>query len=446
MNCSILAADCIRAISKVSVAHAVALGIAVGPVAIAQSQAQQSWSVRGGVVHSDNLNRSSTAKQADTAPEAGIAWNYVRENGPLEIRLLGDLTYETYRQQTSDSKLRGGARAFLGFSALDEKLRWIVEDNFGQSRRNATQGNVRENLGSFNLFTTGPDVSFELGGRSRVTLMGRYSQASYGDSINSNDRLLGGVTLARQLSKSGSVSLSAQHERAKYSNAPTTQAYDISRAWVGWNGTGARTEMSVRLGYNALHDNGDSEGGFLADVELSRRVSSRSTLRATLGTQLTDSASIFNGSQGFFGPIDASIGDAPTLDAFRSDFGRLAWELEGSRQTMSIGTEVRRERHEDRPLLDQNVVGGYASIRRTLASRLRGGISASYERREYENGGFDNADRRVALTLQWVLRPTMTIDATVERFHGNTSELTASDEYDENVYRLILAYSPQASR
>ena len=187
----------------------------------------------------------------------------------------------------------------------------MVHDNFGQvaadPRSTVTAGNRR----NVNFLTTGPDLTFPLGGTvNTLVLSGRYSRVNYDGSNDSdisqnvnggngqnNVKYMGSLGLVHRLSEESSISLNGSSTRTQYDADPAfvlnAQDYDVRTVSLGFDAKGIRTTLGTSVGYTELRFDNEHHSGLLARFSLSRKIGTRSTLMAEVGTQYADTVDTF---------------------------------------------------------------------------------------------------------------------------------------------------------
>ncbi|MES1263873.1 MAG: hypothetical protein ABUL69_05920, partial [Peristeroidobacter soli] len=135
-----------------------------------------------GAGQSDNVARTEDNEQDETIASAGLRLSLDERSNRVAANLVGDFAFYDYLDDTFDSELIG---SFVGNSTvtlIEDRLKWLVSDDFGQVLNDplspATPGN-REHL---NYFSTGLEGAFGAGSRNELSLGVHYSLASYEES------------------------------------------------------------------------------------------------------------------------------------------------------------------------------------------------------------------------------------------------------------------------
>lgn len=406
---------------------------------------ESGWSIRAGVSHSDNATRDAFTQTSETTPEAGFTWFLDDQRERFTTRIAADVTWREYSAGTSPNQFDGGGMVDLTGVIIPDAFDWVLNDNYGQALVNQRETDSPQNRQNFNFASTGPNITFPLGARTDLRLTGRYSLATYEEKQNDNTSISGTLALARRLSAAQVASVVLSQRRVDYDDPLVARKYDIQDAYLEWTREGLRTSADVSLGYSNLKpEGGESQGGLLARVVLTRRLSTRSLLSVTAGSEYANSAETFRVNQMFAGGTRTTTGVPTTVDAFRSDYLYASWSTAGGRVDMRVTGTYRKESHE--VLVTEDVVrtGGEFAIGRRLSPRLRIGGRALYERRTFDVGGGDGSNWQYGADLTFALTRTISSELGYDRFTGEGSGLQR--KFVENRVFLRFTYAPRRLR
>ena len=412
------------------------------------------WSMDAGLEHSDNIRRTDEGSASDTIAQAGLAITFNNKRPRLDTQIGADLKYWSYLDNTYKDEVVGGFNGGLTYSFKPERFTWMVHDNFGQvaadPRSTVTAGNRR----NVNFLTTGPDLTLPLGSVNALVMSGRYSRVNYdspndttidpnvnGGNGENNTKYMGSLGLVHRLSDEMSVSLNGSTTRTQYEDNSAlivnAQDYDVREASVGFNAKGIRTTLATRLGWTQLRFDNESHSGLLASVALSRKIGTRSTLAAEVGTQYADTADTFAQGQVFRG-VNSNTSDATASnDPFKSDYLNVSWVLIGARSTMTFALFTRKEKHEHEQDLDRKVQTLSADVSRRLGPRVTLTANGQYVRDRFQNTPDIITNQNVDLDywsagagIQWLLGRSLGAQLRFDRQTG--SGTGASRTYTEN--------------
>src|SRR5690606_20595070 len=123
-----------------------------------------------GVGRSTNFARSAITPQDATLKSAGLRFSLLEDTRRVDADLVGDVSLIDYNGSRYSSEVTGSVAGRLGVTLIDDRLRWVVEDSFGQARQDLFTVPTPDNREQVNYFSTGPDVRIGLGAHSTALL------------------------------------------------------------------------------------------------------------------------------------------------------------------------------------------------------------------------------------------------------------------------------------
>ena len=330
-----------------------------------------SYGLSAGVTHSDNVARTDTAEESETSGEAGLFASFAYARQRYEASLDADLQYRTHSFGNYSDQLVGGAAANARYRMFRELVTWAVEDNLGQALIESRNTATPDNTQNLNVFSTGPDINIPLGSRTGINLQGRWTAVSYQKSDFGNRRVYGSVGLSRRIGQRATVSLNGSTSHTEFSSLPSSSDYDVRSAYLGWNVEGSRTRLGLNAGYSTLKDQLDSSGGATLSLELTSKVTTRTTMSLHAGRDYGDGSDALRREQGIGG---VSVTDRPVAvssDPQRADYATVSWSAAGSRGGLTLSADWRREDHSRSADLDRRSVGGRLGLTARSASGSR---------------------------------------------------------------------------
>jgi hypothetical protein len=403
------------------------------------------YSLRAGATHSDNVSRTAENERSDTTADIGLNFGFERDGGRLKADLAGDLVYRRYFQDTYDEDLTGGLTAAATYWFVPSRFSWIVQNNFGQTFIDPRDVETPDNRQNTNYFTTGPDLTLPLGSRTSLTIGARWSDASYETSDTDDQRLLGTISLVRRLGARSSVTLGGTTERIEFQNPIFDESYDRHSGHVGFDAQGARTTLSMRAGYTAVHYLGETTDAPLLSLSITRRLTARSSLSLDAGTNLTDSADAFRRDQGIRGIVIGNDDAVVSQDPFRSDYATLGWSLDGVRTSLFLSGDWRRDDHEREDSLNRDSVSGYLRVARRLSARLSADLDGTWRREDYADADVEYDEWAVGLGFDWRLSGSWSMSLRGEHIVGSGDTIFGRGmrDYDENRISLSVTFAPR---
>jgi hypothetical protein len=416
------------------------------PAANAPAGNRKELSMFAGALVSDNIGKAVDADaESQTQLELGLNANMRVERERLAASLAADLRYQTGRDDAVGNELAGGLTATADYHLLSDRLSWSVQDNFAQALVNAIDVASPQNTQNVNVITTGPRVVMPLGTRTSVALEGGATNVWYQESDFGNNRLIGGVSLLRQLGAGSQLSLNGQAESVKYSDLPQSADYDIKSAYLGWTARGVKTTLHLDAGYTQLsQDTGNTSGArFLLDI--TRRLNARTELKLDAGRSFGNSADNLRGDQSIRGVSANSRPDAVSADPMRADVVSAAWRFGSSRSSAALRADWRRENHSRQTEYNHTETRGDAEVGRVLGPRLSIELRGGYSVSKYNLSDVRFSEWEVGAGATWRANAALSIGLRLSHSMGtgDTSKGLGTRDYTENRGELRLAYTPR---
>ena len=409
--------------------------LAVGSAAAAELD----FGASAGVGRSDNITRSADDEVEETIAAVGAGVSLDHRSRRITALALGSLAYLDYLDDTFDNEVVGNMLLEGDFAIVPERLNWVVQNNFGQTRRISTDPVTPDNRENINYFTTGPDLTLPLGLRTSLLMSGRYSDVYYEEGDFGSEELFGSVGIARALTRASTLSLNASIESTEHDNPLVAVDYDEYEAFLSYELEAARTTLILDAGYTELRFDDFTSDGYLARLALIRRLSPSSALTLTAGREFSNSADIFRQLQEE-GATDTSTQPVQVVGSpFESTYGSIDWDFERNRTRLGAGVAYYSEDYEltddfNRDRLSFHVRGG-RELSRTLSARAEVG---------YAEESFDEFDREFSeviaeFYLDW--RLGRRVYTSLQYRWIDRSDDVAANEFSESQIWLLFGYS-----
>jgi len=362
----------------------------------------------------------------------------------MDLKLRSQFDYLNYKDGTFDSEWVGGLNALANFTLVDERLYWMVQNNFGQALfdplRPASPGN-RENV---NFFTTGPTLSFLPGGRSPIRIDVRYSRVSYEIRPNDNERLSGTLSIGRDISRESTVSVNLSGERVEFDDNelnPPIERYD---AYVRYETTGSRSTFGIDIGYNQVEYDGNEGTGTLVRIDYSRETSANGTFKVSGGSRYSDQGNIFR----FYREITEGLGETSdttdTTSPFQNNFFRVSYNLVQERYSIGASADFNQEDYKDDSGNDRDVYRGNMRLQREVSRTVFVGARVSFHRREFKYQSRRDDDLILGVNIGY--RFSAGFNVSIDYQYWQRNSITPGADFHENRVFIRASYTPVWSR
>jgi hypothetical protein len=430
---------------------AVASSFAAAPLA-AQEVAAFDYGVRAGIGYSDNLGRDFVDPIESAFYSLGGFVDVKRDEGRTTGSLKADLDWVDYEAPDFDSQVWGNLKGRMHYDIVQDRFAWVVEDDFGQATRDPFSSVSPDNAENINYFSTGPDLNVRLGPSFGMRFDARYANVWYEDSPSDNDRYSAGADLYRQFSQVSQAYLRLDYLDVRFDEnplppvdpegEPIDRNYDETRLFLGYETAGARTTVNAQAGYSQLNLGGDSAGGPMVNVSLTRRLTDAMQGDLRAGYVYSDTARDLHGS---------GVGSGSTLstgDVFEDTYGGAGLSFSKHRTRLSGELDYHFENYLSLDAIDRVRMRLYARASRDIGRLLTASLDLRLESVDFDQAGArDYREDELGANLEWRLSRTLSLDLRYRYYRNSGPQNAAGDRdfgYDENRVWLRAEWSPGA--
>jgi hypothetical protein len=394
-----------------------------------------------GYAWSDNLARRAVDPEHDSFSLVGLNAKLLMDRPRLRMSLDSNIVYEHYFGRDFDDGFVGGVVADAGIRLIPERLDWVAQNTFGQTRVDPFSAVTAANRENVNFFTTGPDVHLPFGSRSRLDLSARYDRTDYQSTELDNHRYGGTASIVRELGAHSDLSLNATGDRTEFTDAAYLP-YNYRAAYLRYEIEGRRTKISSELGYGQVTAGNQRSRGMVARLAVARTISRHMSMSLDAGSQFGDAGRFLNRTyvQQQGQPSETNL--LNTADPAESRYVQLGWAVAGRRTTGGLSAAYTRDRYERTVLFDRNITSLGANLRRNLTSRWDVRLDLNRTRESFLNAGVKNQELRAGVSTGWRFGGATEARLQYERFERDRSVFDPG--YQENRITLFVSYQPRA--
>lgn len=389
---------------------------------------------RSNVTRGNNIG-STRPVTADTLVEPYVGFLFTESVDKINSEINFQLDHQQYLDNSFSAQNFFTIDGFLDYEIVPGRFNWATEDAANTRRIILEEPGTPDNLQTFNVFTTGPDL-FLTRDANEIVIKGRLGTVNYSDQLADNVRIIGSAALTRAVSSVMDVSLNTSASLVRFNEEFQTD-YDL----YAFIATLAREtpwgSIGLTGGYNLL----DFENGFTDNQPL---------LEGTLVVGEADGSNSFRISA-------ASKFSDPALDVFDPSFTRLfsvnglgtvdSDERAGTGATETKRVEASFEHRGD--LYGVNLFGFSQTVKRPVSTdqsqeEVALGINfnfafshnlyawATYYQFEtdFVNTGEHIEGKTPALGLNWLMKEnwSVSVGAKLNEENSNTVERNFEDE------------------
>lgn len=409
-----------------------------------------------GIGESDNVTLVQTDKVSQTIAIADLDFDFKDQSRRFDVDAKGNFSDLDYLQNAYSNQLIGRFDGRADVALIPDRVIWVLTESFGQSQIDPFTAAIPTNLQDINYVTTGPDVAFRLGPTVFLDLSARYAKTTYQTDPFDSNAVLGSAALGRALSAQSSFSINGSFERMSFDNTIVNTDFDRSSVYGHYEIQGVRTELSANLGVTKVNQGPESFTGPDAKLQLSRKLSSVSTLKLTVGRDITDGSTAFaNLQSGAIGGIVTGPA-ALSQNNYTVTYGSVAWEYARNRTTIGVSGTWEKDSYDGQPLQDLTRGTAEFSVERKLSRVLTAQLLGRLYRTEYTNTDYSETDWLVGGAL--VFREGRGLEIKLRYDHssravsgvgfdsGVGAAPAVSTGYGENRVFLTIGYRPRTAQ
>jgi hypothetical protein len=397
-----------------------------------------------GIGESDNVTLVETNKVSQTIAVADLDFDFKDQTRRFDVNAKGAFTDLDFLQNAYSNQLIGRFDGSARVALIPERVTWVLTESFGQSQIDPLLPVVPTNLQNVNYVATGPDAALRFGPTVFLDLSARYAKTTYETQPFDNGAALGSAALGLALSAQSSISINGSFERMFFDNTEVNTDFDRSSAYVHYEVHGARTDLTANLGVTKVDQGSESLTGPDVTVQLSRKLSSVSTLKFTIGRDVTDASTAFaNLQSGAIGGI-VTAPAALSLNNYTATYGTVAWEYARNRTTFTLSGSWEKDSYDGQPLQDVTRDSAQIRVERKLSSVLTAQVLGSLYRNDYTNTDFSETDWLAGAAL--IFREGRGLEIKLRYDHASRDVSGVGSGYNENRVFLTVGYRPRTAQ
>lgn len=253
-----------------------------------RSSAQLVTGINYTLEYSDNINQEPD-KESAFINRIGLNLSSSRRSSFIESMISGSLGFETYSNSDQDAQLVPDLHAMVSFK-FSPRLRWIVEDNIAQVSQQSSLPNVPSNQEFQNVFSTGPDLLFQVYPDVYLGYGLRYGNYYFSQtSEDSNQRISNALRLMHAISNKTTISLNSIYQNAFFNEDPDNNDFDRLDLFLGLARIDQLTSFRISAGQTFIDQkNQDVPDSVLFCVSVNRLLTSDSQIELRYSRQISE--------------------------------------------------------------------------------------------------------------------------------------------------------------
>lgn len=402
---------------------------------------------RAGYIVTDNVFLEPIDTTSDSIWTLGANLRIFEQTNRRLVDIRAIATHQQY-SDSFDGETYGSLDAVLDFELIEDRLMWIVVDNYGQRLPNLLAQPTPENRENINFLTTGPTLNLPFNNRFSVAIEGRYGAVNYEDTPNDNERVSGLISLTRQSNANASVSMNVGTTSVEYSDRINLNEFDVHEAFASYQVESVRNAIQIDAGYTELDLGTSSSDGFLLRADWTRTLSGAGEFRLIGGSQYSTQGDIFRLLQN----NTIEIGETSDINEedrpFRSNFALARYSVARERTQFSIELNWRQDDLQyETPVavaLDRDISGFSVRFRRDMTRRTYLNFDVDIINRSYKYLDSEDDDLRVGMTYGYRVLDALNMYVSYQYFDRNSNDVFR--EFTENRGLFGIEYTPPWGR
>ncbi len=402
------------------------------------------YGVDAGVGESDNVTLVNSDKISQTMAVADADFDLQQQTRLLNVDAKGNFSYLDYLQGAYSPELIGRFDGLASVALIPEKLKWTLQDDFGQAQVDPFASVTPTNRENINYVSTGPDLNLRLGSLGFVDVTARYARTNYQVSPFDSSRLSGSLAVGVPISALSSVSLDGSTEHVEFDNTTVNTDFDRSNVYGHYEIKGSRTELTADLGVTKVDQGSETLNGPFAKLQLSRQLSSAAKLTLAAGRDLTDASTSFSNLQSGAASTIGTIGTAPaavTSNNYTVTYASVAWQYVRNRTSFNLSGRWEKDSYDGQPQNDLSRSDAEFRVERRLTQALTAQLLGSLYRTNYANVDYTETDGLVGGAL--ILREGRGLEVRLRCDHASRVITGNGTGYTENRVFLTVGYRPR---
>lgn len=396
-----------------------------------------------GVGEVDNVNLTPDGK-SQTLSMTGLDFGFQRGGENFNAKGLGDLQYLEYLQGADPGHLFGNVNGEADASMFDHRLRFTVQDNYGDQQLNALNPVMPGNLEHVNVFNAGPDLTLMPFTDLVLKLGGNYERDSYQISPFDGYKITETFSVTHLLSPVSNIGVDAELEQRRFDNTIVNVDYDRSQFYLKYQLAGARTQVQLAAGEGQVNDGPDWTHTGVGELSLQHSISSMIKVSLDAGRNLTDATNNFSalqpGAAGgiVIGPVAQSAG------SYVTNYASGGVEVLGARTTIGLTARWERDVFAADPFFNASHGDYQLSLARRLTPMVTGRVYVVADRWSYINqqgAGYTNYQEGLEATVT----PGRHFSFQFRYLHASQVISLAGQGYKENLIYAGVSWQPFGS-
>lgn len=394
-----------------------------------------------GVGSSDNIFKAPDDEVRDTIYMVAADFSVFSDTGRVQTDTFAQLAYMDYKEASYDSEVVGGFLSLNKLHLVPDRFAWVINDNFGQLVTNPlspARPNNRENV---NIFSTGPVVNFFANPRNVGKIELLYSSVGYEESPDDNERLLGALTLGREIRRGHTLSIVGRTETIDFDQSSAATDFDRSEAYLSYQIAGNTNTLNVDAGYTQVDIAAESLSGLLFRLNWHKEFSAGSNLSVYGGTRYSDEGNLFRLYQDELRDLGDTADLVNSSEPFTNNYVLGIYTHSSGRNVFRLAAAFNQADFKGSSGEDRDTYRVNIDLRRDFSQSIFGRVGLTYVKRELKY--LDRRTNTSAATLVLGYRFGPRVSSSLLYRYSERNDSDPLESFDESRVFLTFSYAPR---
>lgn len=372
---------------------------------------------------SDNVNQSTDEAEDELTNVLGYDLLYNERTSRTHAFLDANLEALHHAEGTQDDRIFGSADMSYRYSAIPQRLDWVVEDYMRSDRIDAFGRANADNRQVRNSLRLGPDFTARLSPQDTLELGGRYINEYEDRTEFDSNRLTGNAQLLHRLTARSSIAGNYDVLYVDYSDDDVNTDFEQHELAATYRSEFARGTYGLSLGGSYVsRDDGVTSNGVLVAANATWQANSRSTYSVAYEQNFSDRARDDLGM------------DAPLVTARSNVFYdrrlNVAYDYRSTFSELRLRVYAREQDFENVAIPDENSLGAVVNFRTEIAPVTDLLLMARYDQSDFSITGRSDDEYVVSAAVERQVTRRLSLSGELRRNQRDSNN--PQQEYEEN--------------
>jgi hypothetical protein len=401
---------------------------------------QIDYIIEGGIEYTDNATLTTVDPISSAIRRGYLYADMHHQSETVNYYFRPRISTYNYKNDLLEDSAFYGLDASLSWGIIPRGFIWSFDNYLTQTPIDITGPLTSFNLQTTNVFFTGPDMIFRLGGDKRLEVLLRYANFYYEIGDIDNERYGGLLRLVSQPNRFTEYSINIDSADIRYKETDFNEDYNRNDAYIGINRLTSTTNINFDTGYTQIEREVNQDlYGFIGRIETETRINSRSNFTLYGHAQYTDSSRSFLLSRAHLVEIrtfNTQISGEILYEKYL--YAGYSWQYETNGLIFNI-SKVDQDYEELLDEFDRTVERASVEFNRGITRLTNIYIHGFWGNTFYKQTSIEDKDSNYFIGLDYLLSRSFTLRTRLGYRKRDSTDTTRN--YDENSAFISINYS-----